>query len=124
MKMEITKSSQNKNEIYHKCYLEAHQQSYTAYLRGLRCKDEDDFFKEVSAAFQFPWYFGENWPAFDECICDLEWLCFKRIFMVIEDFSQIFNRNIALQNVLMRHLSYMVQYWKGEGISIEIWLNN
>jgi hypothetical protein len=29
---------------------------------------------EFAASFQFPYYFGENWPAFDECINDLSWL--------------------------------------------------
>ncbi|MBT0993545.1 barstar family protein [Cellulomonas sp. DKR-3] len=31
-------------------------------------------FDEVSAALQFPYYFGENWPAFDECLADMDWL--------------------------------------------------
>jgi hypothetical protein len=29
---------------------------------------------EFAAAMQFPWYYGENWPAFDECLKDLSWM--------------------------------------------------
>lgn len=34
----------------------------------------EKLFDEVSASLQFPYYFGENWAAFDECIADLSWL--------------------------------------------------
>jgi hypothetical protein len=43
-------------------------------LRGGRCRNVTGLFGEVGAALQFPYYFGENWAAFDECITDLDWL--------------------------------------------------
>lgn len=43
-------------------------------VRGSKMRTEDQLFTEVSAALQFPSYFGEIWPAFDECLADLEWL--------------------------------------------------
>lgn len=29
---------------------------------------------EISAALQFPHYFGSNWPALGECLSDMDWL--------------------------------------------------
>ncbi|MEE8888146.1 MAG: barstar family protein [Acidipropionibacterium acidipropionici] len=44
------------------------------FLRGTKCATIQGMFDEFSAALQFPYYVGENWPAFDECIADLDWL--------------------------------------------------
>lgn len=57
-------------------------------------------FDEFSAALQFPYYFGENWDAFDECIADLEWLPAKNYLLLIMDataaLSQEDNEQIAI----------------------------
>lgn len=42
--------------------------------RASKAHDKQGFFDEISAALQFPSYFGENWDALDECINDLDWL--------------------------------------------------
>lgn len=120
----IIQCSVSKEEVYGKLYLEAQNGSYTSYLRGKRCKTEDAFFYEVSASFQFPYYFGENWAAFDECICDLEWLKFNRIFIVIDDFRMLFDGNKATQQLLVKYLKNMVIYWENQKIPVEIWLND
>lgn len=43
-------------------------------VRGRKMRTVDDLFDEFAAALQFPYYFGENWPAFDECLSDMDWL--------------------------------------------------
>jgi hypothetical protein len=43
-------------------------------LRGRKMRTEPTLFNEFAAALQFPWYFGENASAFDECLADLGWL--------------------------------------------------
>ena len=46
-------------------------------VRGRKSRTLEAFFDEFAAAFQFPYYFGENWAAFRDCISDLDWLPFK-----------------------------------------------
>src|SRR5438874_1571617 len=43
-------------------------------VRGRKMRTVDSMFDEVAAALQFPWYFGENWPAFSECLSAMYWL--------------------------------------------------
>lgn len=116
------------NEICTQWYQRVEPGTYIAYWRGKRCATEDDFFHEVSASFQFPWYFGENWSALDECLCDLEWLSFSKILIVVDDFHLIFWKQFKIQKLLqdrvVRYLECMVTYWNSEGKSVEVWLNN
>ena len=43
-------------------------------VRGVKCQTPQTLFDEVAAALQFPYYFGENWAALDECLADMEWI--------------------------------------------------
>lgn len=43
-------------------------------VRGRKMRTWEALFDEFAAALQFPWYFGENGDAFDECLADLGWL--------------------------------------------------
>ncbi|MBL1075030.1 barstar family protein [Nocardia sp. 2] len=41
-------------------------------LRGRKMRTVEGVYDEFAAAFQFPYYFGENKDAFDECLRDLD----------------------------------------------------
>src|ERR1700730_6123958 len=43
-------------------------------IRGRKATTEQAFFDECAAAWQFPYYFGENWDAVNDCLGDLQWL--------------------------------------------------
>ena len=128
MNSNIKICSISSNKVYAKLYEEAQNNSYTSYLRGKRCRTEEQFLLEVSASFQFPYYYGENWSAFDECIQDLEWLNFSRIFVLFDDFSQSFRDQAAiqlcLQDRVIEYWSNAITYWEAQGKTLEVWLNN
>jgi hypothetical protein len=44
------------------------------FLRGTQMTTEAGLYDEFAAALQFPYYFGFNGAAFDECLTDLAWL--------------------------------------------------
>jgi Barstar (barnase inhibitor) len=52
-------------------------------VRGRKMPTVPRLFDEFAAALQFPWYFGENWSAFDECVADLEWLPPRAGYVVV-----------------------------------------
>ena len=117
-----------KEEIYTAICREAGLGTYTSYIRGTRCTTEIAFFREMSASLQFPYYFGENWPALDECLCDLEWLRFEKLLIIIDDFGRLFSSQAELQSVLqkrvVKYMQVMVEYWETQNKTVEIWLNN
>jgi len=39
-------------------------------IDGGKIFNEQSFFEEAAKGLKFPDYFGHNWDAFDECICD------------------------------------------------------
>ena len=128
MNQNIQLISLTHGEVYHKVWQESQGGAYVSYLRGKHCKTENDFLMEVAASFQFPYYYGENWAAFEECIQDLEWLNFSKIFVVFDDFSMAFRDQLSIQSVLqdrtVEYWSRAIDYWALEGRTMEVWLNN
>jgi len=128
MNNQIKLCSMTKGEIYTEICRVAESGSYVSYIRGTRCTNEQKFFCEISASFQFPYYFGENWAAMDECLCDLEWINPSKVFIVVEDFSQLFSDQTAimerLQAKVIKYFELMIHYWSENEISVEVWLNN
>lgn len=124
----VQRISLTHGEVYHEIWKESQMGSYVSYLRGKHCKTEDDFLIEVAASFQFPYYYGENWDSFNECIQDLEWLKFSRIFVVFDDFSEAFRDQPSIQKMLQERIvdywSRAIRYWALEGKTVEVWLNN
>ena len=58
-------------------------------VRAPKMGSGPQLFDEMAAAMQFPWYFGDNWDAFDECINDLEWISARHIIVGVTDASRL-----------------------------------
>lgn len=59
------------------------------FLRGNKMVRLSSLYDEFAAALQFPYYFGENWNAFDECITDLEWMPGDVYVLIITDAKNV-----------------------------------
>jgi hypothetical protein len=59
-------------------------------VRGWKAGTLDGLFDEVAAALQFPAYFGENWPALDECLKDMAWLRGAAYTVIVADAHLLF----------------------------------
>jgi hypothetical protein len=55
------------------------------FLRGKKMITLEGLDNEFGAALQFPWYYGENWAAFGECIRDLDWIPADTYVLIITD---------------------------------------
>jgi hypothetical protein len=71
-------------------------------VRGRKAITTAGFFDEFGAAFQFPYYFGENWDAFNDCVTDLDWLTGEGYVVIITHAVHLLEKeNIeALKNCL------------------------
>jgi hypothetical protein len=58
-------------------------------LRGNKMRTAPQLFDEFAAALQFPYYFGENWDGFLDCVTDLEWLPGSAYVLLILDAIQL-----------------------------------
>jgi hypothetical protein len=46
---------------------------------------KEDLFVALAVSGRFPDYFGYNWNALDECLCDLSWIPNKKVIILHSD---------------------------------------
>lgn len=91
-------------------------------VRGRKMRTVDALFDEFSAALQFPHYFGENWPAFDECLADMDWLPLHTgIVIPVLQPGEVLSRapDVELE-VLARTITHAAETY-GQPISLGEW---
>lgn len=88
--------------------LERERESELRFLRASKMTSSKSLFDEVAAALQFPYYFGENWDALDECLNDLWWLKSKALILFIsqtEDLLDVTDHFTQFLNLLNESIS-------------------
>jgi RNAse (barnase) inhibitor barstar len=66
-------------------------------IRGAKMKTVASLFDEIASALQFPYYFGENWDALDECLNDLEWLPGRSYLLLVPDAIRVLSEEAEEQ---------------------------
>jgi hypothetical protein len=88
-------------------------------IRGKKSQTIDELFNEVSAALQFPYYFGENWAAFNECIYDLDWVPGESYILMFGDANLLLQHESPADfRVLMSILTEARENWMADRQSL------
>ncbi len=85
---------QTDESAFENLYLQLVQRNTGSVIRKVRGKKSStlqDFFNEIAASLQFPYYFGENWNAFEECITDLDWIEGDAYLLMISNANSLLN---------------------------------
>lgn len=84
-------------------------------LRGKRCATKRGLFQEWGAALQFPYYFGENWDAFEECINDLEWLPARAYILAVTHADRLLSEGPDLATLVQILGAASTRWARGTG---------
>ncbi len=87
------------------------RQAIVRLIRGRKAGTEAALFDEFGAALQFPDYFGENWDALFECLCDLEWLAGDAYLLFITDGELVLEREPKEFKNLIEVLARAAEEW-------------
>lgn len=74
-------------------------------------KTDKELFAVVSAAMQFPDYFGNNWDALDECLGDMDWLPSDGYLLVLRDATKGWSQNPYVLGRFVTSWLEASEYW-------------
>lgn len=73
----------------------------------------DDLFREYAREFRFPDYFGYNWPAFYECMTELNECAAPAFLTIISNRDELLSHEPEEVPTLMRQLESIGRRWAG-----------
>jgi len=79
----------------------------------LTVSDKASFLRETATAMRFPDYFGQNWDAFYDCLCDLGVQGGQGLALVFSDLSRFASNQPDEFEKAIGAMDDAVSYWKG-----------
>ncbi|MEZ4711326.1 MAG: barstar family protein [Caldilineaceae bacterium] len=95
-----------------------------AHLDGRDIANKADFLNAMSAALNFPRYFGHNWDAFEECIQDLSWLAAPGCLLLYDQFLHFAQKQPAEWRTARTILNAAAAQWRAAERPIYILLRD
>ncbi|MGW7527381.1 barstar family protein [Streptomyces sp. NPDC054783] len=76
-------------------------------------RDSDGVFTQFYEALRLPGYFGWNWDALRDCLCDLHWLKAAHFLVTIDDADAVLSEALEERKILWRALNDAMTFWAG-----------
>ncbi|MBL0319005.1 MAG: barstar family protein [Alphaproteobacteria bacterium] len=82
---------------------------------GKEITSESQLLNYLSESFKFPGYFGFNWNALYDCLCDFHWISSYKIILIHENLPDISSDNLK---IYLKILQDSVRSWHESDIHI------
>jgi RNAse (barnase) inhibitor barstar len=73
---------------------------------------DGDALRAIAKALRFPDWFGGNWDALEDCLCDLSWRPGKGHLLVFRNWQALTSDDLG---VLIDVLRSSAEFWQGRG---------
>lgn len=86
--------------------------SFVGSVNGLHCTTKNEALVEIGRVFSFPEYYGKNLDALYDCLTDLSWLQYDKVFFIInnkEDFLK--NEPLETRTNFLELLNDVKEEW-------------
>ncbi len=94
------------------------------HLDGRAIADKPGFMAVAGAAMSFPAYFGRNWDAFEEMICDLSWVPAAGYVLLYTDVYRFAGARPAEWNIALDIFHHAVHAWAAQDVPMYVLLAN
>lgn len=119
----LHEAQMSSEELYTYVWYLRHYDNYlAAQILTNRCPTEDELYRELSCALQFP-YFGYNWDAVSDCLRDLGWYKFQGVAIIFDDMPQLLRDEPQALPTLLRILGRAVESWDEKWVPFCVILN-
>lgn len=87
-----------------------------AHLDLARAHDKDDLLAALAVALKLPDWFGHNWDALVDCLCDLSWKPAPGYVLFIEGHDALRAAHAGDFDTLVDVFAEVADYWRGEDV--------
>ena len=71
---------------------------------------EQDLFNEVASVLKFP-YFGRNWDALNDCLCDMDWIPARGYLLILESAKDVWSNAPQVAGQFISSWQTAAQFW-------------
>ncbi len=84
-------------------------------IHGTALHTEEQLLIAIAKEMKFPEYFGLNWDALDECLCDMaSWLPSKGYVLFFHDAEEFWQRSSRIAGMFVESWLYAAEEWGRE----------
>lgn len=83
--------------------VELRRRGFVFVVDGFAATDQHELFRAYGQGLDAPnGYFGENWNAFLDCICELDWIKTPEVFIIHRDLPQLSREDTVIYLEILR----------------------